>query len=154
MMVSGLRLHYVDWGNASAQPMVMVHGLDRVARTFDHVAPHFARRYHVIALDMRGHGDSGWDSEGRYQVEDHAGDLAGLVKALGLRNLVLGEIQQAGAWSRCLRGCSRNWCRTSSPRTSGPNDRARSPTTTAARRPGKRRLGIGRGVAGATAQDE
>jgi esterase len=89
VMVGGLRLHYVDWGNASAQPMVMVHGLDRVARTFDHVAPHFARRYHVIALDMRGHGDSGWDSEGRYQVEDHAGDLAGLVKALGLRNLVL-----------------------------------------------------------------
>jgi pimeloyl-ACP methyl ester carboxylesterase len=87
--VGGLRLHYVDWGNAAAQPMVMIHGLDRVARTFDHVAPHFARRYHVIALDMRGHGDSGWDAEGRYRVEDHAWDLARLVQLLGLRNLTL-----------------------------------------------------------------
>jgi len=87
--VGGLRLHYVDWGNAAAQPFVMVHGLDRVARTFDHVAPHFARRYHVIAIDMRGHGDSGWDAEGRYRVEDHAWDLARLVQLLGLRNLTL-----------------------------------------------------------------
>src|SRR5262245_58261871 len=73
--VQGLRLHYVDWGNASAPPFIMVHGIDRIARTFDHVAPHFASRYHVIALDMRGHGDSGWDPAGRYTVEDHVSDL-------------------------------------------------------------------------------
>ena len=89
VMVGAQRLHYVDWGNPGAPPLVMAHGLDRVARTFDHVAPHFASRYHVIALDMRGHGDSSWDAEGRYQVEDHAGDLSGLVQALGLRNLTL-----------------------------------------------------------------
>ena len=87
--VGGLRLHYVDWGNRSAPPFVMLHGIDRVARTFDRVAPHFASRYHVIAMDLRGHGDSGWDPEGRYLVEDHVGDLEGLVRALGLRNLTL-----------------------------------------------------------------
>src|SRR5262245_14792781 len=87
--VQGLRLHYVDWGNASAPPFIMVHGIDRIARTFDHVAPHFASRYHVIALDMRGHGDSGWDPGGRYTVEDHVGDLTGLVRELGLRNVTL-----------------------------------------------------------------
>ena len=87
--VDGLRLHYVDWGNAGAPPFIMVHGIDRIARTFDHVAPHFTSRYHVIALDMRGHGDSGWDPAGRYTVEDHVGDLAGLVRELGLRNVTL-----------------------------------------------------------------
>jgi esterase len=60
-----------------------------VARTFDHMAPHVTTRYHVIALDMRGHGDSGWDPEGRYRVEDHAADLVGFVQALGLRNVVV-----------------------------------------------------------------
>ncbi|HKE87052.1 MAG TPA: alpha/beta hydrolase [Vicinamibacterales bacterium] len=89
VMVNGLRLHYVDWGNTGAPPFVMVHGLDRVARTFDHVAPHFTARYHVLALDMRGHGDSGWDPAARYRVEDHAGDLAGFVAALRLRDLVV-----------------------------------------------------------------
>jgi pimeloyl-ACP methyl ester carboxylesterase len=87
--VNGLRLHYVDWGGEGKQPLVMIHGLDRVARTFDHVAARFTTRYRVLAVDMRGHGDSGWDPQGRYLVEDHVGDLEGIVAQLGLRNLVL-----------------------------------------------------------------
>jgi pimeloyl-ACP methyl ester carboxylesterase len=69
--------------------MVMVHGLDRVARTFDPVAAPFTSRYRVLAIDMRGHGDSGWDPQGRYLVEDHVGDLEGVVDQLKLRNMVL-----------------------------------------------------------------
>jgi esterase len=87
--VGGQRLHYLDWGNAAAPPLVLLHGIDRVAHTFDHVAPRFAGRYHVVAMDLRGHGDSGWDPEGRYLVEDHVGDLEGLVRALGLRRITL-----------------------------------------------------------------
>jgi pimeloyl-ACP methyl ester carboxylesterase len=98
--VNGLRIHYVDWGNPTAlgaeaprakaaRPLILIHGLDRVSRTFDHLAPHFTSRYHVIAMDMRGHGDSGWDPEGRYLVEDHVGDVEGLVEQLGLKNITI-----------------------------------------------------------------
>ena len=87
--VNGLRIHYVDWGNPTARPLILIHGLDRVSRTFDHLATHFAARYHVIAIDMRGHGDSGWDPEGRYLVEDHVGDVEGLVQQLGLKNITI-----------------------------------------------------------------
>ncbi len=87
--VNGLRLHYVDWGGEGKQPLVMVHGLDRVARTFDHVATQFTTRYRVLAIDMRGHGDSGWDPQGRYLVEDHVGDVEGIVAQLKLRDMVL-----------------------------------------------------------------
>ena len=86
--VNGLRIHYVDWGG-NEKPLVMVHGLDRVARTFDHLALRLSPAYRVIAIDMRGHGDSGWDPQGRYLVEDHVGDLEGVVQQLGLRDLVL-----------------------------------------------------------------
>jgi esterase len=86
--VNGLRIHYVDWGG-NEKPLVMVHGLDRVARTFDHLAMRLSPTYRVIALDMRGHGDSSWDPQGRYLVEDHVGDLEGVVQQLGLRDLVL-----------------------------------------------------------------
>ena len=89
VIVNGLRIHYVDWGNATRPPLILVHGLDRVARTFDHVATHFLSRYHVIAVDMRGHGDSDWHPEGRYLVEDHVGDLEGLVRQLGLRDIAI-----------------------------------------------------------------
>ncbi len=87
--VNGLRIHYVDWGNETRPPLIMVHGLDRVARTFDHVATHFRSRYHVLAVDMRGHGDSDWHPEGKYLVEDHVGDLEGLVSQLRLRDIVI-----------------------------------------------------------------
>jgi pimeloyl-ACP methyl ester carboxylesterase len=87
--VNGLRIHYVDWGGADKPPLILIHGLDRVARTFDHVAPHFASRFRVIAIDMRGHGDSDWDPQARYVVEDHVTDLEGLVQQLGLRNITL-----------------------------------------------------------------
>ena len=87
--VNGQRLHVVDWGNSGRQPMILIHGIDRVARMFDTVAAHFAATHHVIAYDMRGHGDSAWDPQGRYLVEDHVGDLVGLVAQLGLRNIVV-----------------------------------------------------------------
>lgn len=92
LTVNGLRIHYVEWNPESAgekPPLVLVHGLDRIARTFDHVAPHFTSRFRVIGIDMRGHGDSDWDPQGRYVVEDHVRDLEGLVKMLGLRNIVV-----------------------------------------------------------------
>jgi pimeloyl-ACP methyl ester carboxylesterase len=86
---SSVRLHYVEWGPASAPPLVLLHGIDRLARTFEPLAPHFAGRYRVIAMDLRGHGDSGWDPEGRYLVDDHVGDLEALVRALGLNRITL-----------------------------------------------------------------
>jgi pimeloyl-ACP methyl ester carboxylesterase len=93
--VNGLRIHYVEWtgppgpGEAPKPPLVLIHGLDRVARTFDHVAPHFTSRFRVIGYDMRGHGDSGWDPQARYVVDDHVADLEGLVAHLGLRGITL-----------------------------------------------------------------
>lgn len=87
--VGGLRIHYLDWGTADRQPMILLHGIGRVAHTFDHIAPHFAERYHVMAVDMRGHGDSGWSSSGDYLVEDYVRDIEGMVASLGLENIVL-----------------------------------------------------------------
>jgi esterase len=87
--VNGLRIHYLDWGSPEKQPLIMLHGIGRVAHTFDHIAPHFARNYHVIAVDMRGHGDSGWDPKGAYLVEDYVKDIEGLAAELRLRNIVI-----------------------------------------------------------------
>src|SRR5204862_7325337 len=47
------------------------------------------RRYRVIALDMRGHGDSGWSPEGAYLVQDYVRDLDGLIDQLRLKNVTL-----------------------------------------------------------------
>jgi len=69
--------------------MVIIHGIERHAHTFDHIVPQFTRDYRVIALDMRGHGDSAWSPEGAYLVEDHVKDLAAVIPALGLGGVTL-----------------------------------------------------------------
>src|ERR1700745_1937115 len=86
---NGLRIHYLEWGSADKQPLIMLHGIGRIAHTFDHIAPHFASRYHVLAVDMRGHGDSAWDPKGAYLVEDYVKDIEGLAQQLRLRNIVI-----------------------------------------------------------------
>src|SRR6266498_1681214 len=73
--VNGLRLHYLEWGAATRPSMILLHGIARHAHTFDHIASDFARDYHVLAVDMRGHGDSDWSPEGAYLVEDYVKDI-------------------------------------------------------------------------------
>ncbi|MEO8681108.1 MAG: CocE/NonD family hydrolase, partial [Vicinamibacterales bacterium] len=87
--VNGLRLHYLDWGGAGKPPLVMLHGIARHAHTFDHIAADLSRDYHVIAVDLRGHGDSAWSPEGAYLVEDYVKDLEAMVAQLRLKNLTL-----------------------------------------------------------------
>jgi pimeloyl-ACP methyl ester carboxylesterase len=87
--VDGLRIHYLDWGAPEKPPLIMLHGIGRVAHTFDHIAPKFSSKYHVMAVDMRGHGDSGWDPKGAYLVEDYVKDIEGLAEQLRLRNIVI-----------------------------------------------------------------
>jgi pimeloyl-ACP methyl ester carboxylesterase len=90
--VNGLRIHFLDWARAGSEnkpPLILLHGIGRLARSFEPIAPHFSDRYRVIAMDMRGHGDSGWHPQAAYLVEDYVQDLEGLVEQLGLRDIVL-----------------------------------------------------------------
>ena len=87
--VDGLRIHYLDWGAAGKPPLIMLHGIGRDAHSFDHLAIRFAPDYHVIAMDLRGHGDSAWHPDGAYLVEDMVKDLEGLVEQRSLRGVVL-----------------------------------------------------------------
>ncbi len=79
-----LKLHYVDWGNVGAPPLVLVHGGRDHCRMWDWVAERLAERWHVIAPDLRGHGDSAWSSDGSYSVAGYLYDLAQLVHQLRL----------------------------------------------------------------------
>jgi len=87
--VDGLRLHYLDWGNPGAPPIVCVHGYTSSAQAFNALARRLRDRHHVVAPDVRGHGESGWSPSGAYQYEDQVGDLAALVDKLGLARFTL-----------------------------------------------------------------
>ena len=84
-----LRLHYVDWGNPTAPPLVLVHGGRDHCRNWDWVAADLARDWHVIAPDLRGHGDSAWSSDGSYGMAPFVYDLAQLIHGLKLAPVTL-----------------------------------------------------------------
>ncbi|MFN3521161.1 MAG: alpha/beta fold hydrolase [Phenylobacterium sp.] len=74
-----LRLHYVDWGNEGAPPLLLVHGGRDHCRNWDWVAERLRDRYHVVAPDLRGHGESAWAVGGGYDMAAYVYDLAQLV---------------------------------------------------------------------------
>jgi pimeloyl-ACP methyl ester carboxylesterase len=84
-----LRLHVVDWGNEAAPPLVLVHGGRDHARSFDDVARALRGSWHVVAPDLRGHGDSEWAVGGSYAMAEFVLDLAALVDQLGPAPVVL-----------------------------------------------------------------
>jgi pimeloyl-ACP methyl ester carboxylesterase len=75
-----LRLHYADWGNDSAPPLILVHGGRDHCRAWDAVAARLAPDWHVIAPDLRGHGDSQWADAGGYAMTGFIYDLTQLIR--------------------------------------------------------------------------
>jgi pimeloyl-ACP methyl ester carboxylesterase len=78
-----LRLHYVDWGNPDAPKLILQHGGRDHSRSWDWVAQELAKDWHVIAPDLRGHGDSAWAPDGNYEMNAFVYDFAQLVHTLG-----------------------------------------------------------------------
>jgi pimeloyl-ACP methyl ester carboxylesterase len=74
-----LKLHFWDWGNQGKPNLVLVHGGRDHARSWDLVANAFAADYHVVAPDLRGHGDSSWAFGAMYSVAEYVLDLSALL---------------------------------------------------------------------------
>ena len=77
------RLHYVDWGNSEAPLLILVHGGRDHCRNWDWIARELRHEWHVIAPDLRGHGDSAWSIDGAYTMDSFVYDLAELVRVQG-----------------------------------------------------------------------
>jgi len=79
----GLELHYLDWGNQNAPPLILVHGMWDHARSWDWVARALCKDWRIIVPDLRGHGDSGWSPDGAYLSPYYLMDFVDLVDSLG-----------------------------------------------------------------------
>ena len=78
-----LRMHYADWGNPDAPVLILQHGGRDHCRSWDWVAQELRHDWHVIAPDLRGHGDSAWSPDGNYIMDAFVYDFAQLVHSLG-----------------------------------------------------------------------
>jgi pimeloyl-ACP methyl ester carboxylesterase len=94
-----LKLHYVDWGNEEKPPLLLVHGGKDHARSWDYVAQALRDDYHVIAPDLRGHGDSAWAYGGHYAIAEFVLDLTQLIETLDLAPVTIVSHSLGGAVS-------------------------------------------------------
>jgi pimeloyl-ACP methyl ester carboxylesterase len=99
-----LRLHFVDWGNEGAPPLLLVHGGRDHCRNWDWVAQALRDEYHVIAPDLRGHGDSAWAIGGGYALADFVYDIAQLLKQKQLTPVRIISHSMGGAISLLYSG--------------------------------------------------
>jgi pimeloyl-ACP methyl ester carboxylesterase len=84
LTIDGLRFRYLEWGNPTAEPIVLLHGFSSTAAAWTRVGEALAGDYHVVALDQRGHGETEWDPQDRYTDAQYAADARSLVQRLGL----------------------------------------------------------------------
>lgn len=99
-----LRLHYADWGNRDAPAMLLVHGVQDHCHTWDWFAEAFAERYHVLAPDLRGHGDSEWVRGSSYHPVDYVYDLDQLVRQRELAPAVVVSHSMGGTLASIYAG--------------------------------------------------
>ena len=85
----GLRLHYTDWGNDAAPPLILIHGGRDHCRSWDEVARVLQPHFHVMAPDLRGHGDSDWAKGSSYSLSDYVYDLTCLARSASTHQTIV-----------------------------------------------------------------
>lgn len=91
---NGIRLRVHEWGDPQGTPVLLCHGMFDHARGFDTLAPRLAERFRVLALDARGHGESGWANS--YPWEMDVRDIVNVLGELGRAAHIVGHSKGGG----------------------------------------------------------
>ena len=88
---NGVRIVGDAYGDPSASPVVLLHGGGQTRHAWGATARTLGNAgWYAIALDLRGHGDSGWDPQGDYTMESFVDDLLAVVAWLGRPPVAVG----------------------------------------------------------------
>ncbi len=85
-----IEIAVLDYGNESAPPMLLVHGMRDLAWSLDCIGSCFREHFRVVSVDLRGHGDS--DNVGYYALPHFILDVRQVIKQMDLeRPLIVGH---------------------------------------------------------------
>ncbi|HXY93820.1 MAG TPA: alpha/beta hydrolase [Acidimicrobiia bacterium] len=88
-VIRSLRFHFSEWGEPGAPEILLLHGGNQSAHSWDLVSLHLSDRYHVFALDQRGHGDSEWARDQDYSIDAKAADALAFIDDQQLESPVI-----------------------------------------------------------------
>lgn len=81
LLTPDIQLSYLEW-NQGQEPVLLLHGLADHALVWSSLGDELATDYHIVAPDMRGHGESS-KPEDDYTFESAIADLEALMDHLG-----------------------------------------------------------------------
>ncbi|MDB5420723.1 MAG: hypothetical protein JWR59_670, partial [Brevundimonas sp.] len=92
----GIELVAEVWGSDEDPAVLLLHGGGQSRHSWRAAAETLATagRY-VLAFDARGHGDSGWPADGRYDLEAEIGDVKAILAQMSSRPVVIGATRGA-----------------------------------------------------------
>jgi len=85
---TGVLMPYLEQGDPSGIPLVLVHGVGDSQRIFESLLDYLPVSIHAFAPTMRGHGDASQPPMG-YRSSDYAADLAAFMDALGIEAAIV-----------------------------------------------------------------
>ncbi|TML11352.1 MAG: alpha/beta hydrolase [Actinobacteria bacterium] len=88
-VVRSQRFHFSEWGEPGQPQILLLHGGNQSAHSWDLVSLHLSDRYHVFALDQRGHGDSEWNREQDYSIDSMVADAVAFIADQDLHDLIV-----------------------------------------------------------------
>jgi len=99
---ANIDISYLDTGGSGDTAFVLLHGFGASAFTWHAILPSLAECHRVIALDLKGFGESGKPDDGRYSVFDQAEIVDALIVRLRLRQVILGGHSMGGTIALAL----------------------------------------------------
>ena len=92
VVVRHQRFHLLEWGDPSLPTLLFLHGGNQSAHSWDLVSLHLADRFHIIAPDQRGHGDSEWARDADYSSHAMAADAHAILSQFNIdQPIVIGH---------------------------------------------------------------
>lgn len=89
---SGLEIAATGYGDPADTPIVLLHGGGQTRRSWRTTASRLAELgWYAVAVDLRGHGDSGWSPDGNYHLDQFADDIRAISSALHTPPVLVGS---------------------------------------------------------------
>lgn len=87
-MPDGCRINVATSG-PGRDTLLLIHGFGENGYSWGELPRSIAAAYSVVTIDLRGHGDSDWDSDGKYQIDKFVADVTTVIDRLEIRNISL-----------------------------------------------------------------
>ena len=89
--VDGLKVFYREAGHADASALLLLHGFPSASHMFRDLIPHLADRFHIIAPDLPGFGQSEMPARSKfsYTFDNIAGVIDRFTEVVGLKRFAI-----------------------------------------------------------------